>query len=144
MPFDGEIRSGFVGLDDMLLDMVEFSFAGGSRWAQRAVEVGDSHCLIGAAQYVARETGCESDRTIQYLSEAITKWQRRHRLIPSQNCDIDNVVGFNDAKGRRFAEIVAVIREARELAMVDEYVRRMERGIAPANVFLTAPAVSGG
>ncbi|HEY2535003.1 MAG TPA: hypothetical protein VGJ20_45055, partial [Xanthobacteraceae bacterium] len=38
------------------------------------------------------------------------------------------VMGFNDAHGRPFKDILAVIHEARELALVDAYVEAMEEG----------------
>lgn len=122
MPFDGEIiRRGFLGLEDMLLDMVEFSFEGGAKWMQgKEGNFKGQRCLIGAVRFVREQTGIRCDEMERYLARAIAIRSNNSRLTDSRA-----ITNFNDVRGRTFADIVAIIREARELAQVDEYVRRM-------------------
>ena len=129
MPFDGAKRTGFVSLEDMLLDMVEFALDGGNKWSQCLIEWGEHHCLFGAVEFVRRETNFGPDRVEELLVEAIRNWRGRRGRRPSyRNREPEEVIAdFNDALKRRFSEVVEVIREARELAQIDAYVKEMER-----------------
>ena len=75
--------------------------------------------------FVRNHTGYGPDRLPSLLSRAIDWWSIEHGRKPRSLSDWDNVSSFNDAKERTFADIVSVIRIARELAQVDEYVRLM-------------------
>ena len=126
MPFDGTAQRGYLGLDDALLDMVEFALDGGKQWCQRGLEIGDKRCLFGSALFVQHETGCFSVHVFRYLAQAIDRWRVRRGLAPLDLTDYYKIAAFNDGKDRSFEDIIAVIRNARELAQIDEYVRRME------------------
>jgi hypothetical protein len=123
MPFDGQMRTGFVSLDDMLLDMVELSFAGGKNWRQGDFARGNRRCLMEAIVVVRWETQARRDRVIEYLARAIRNWNLLNRKPPLEGGAPQVVVAFNDAHERTFADIVEVIRHARELTQVDAYIR---------------------
>jgi hypothetical protein len=116
MPFDGTTRTGFLGHDDMLLDMVEFALDGGRNWLQRAYKRGNRRCLLETVRLVRKETGSRNDRIIDYLAQGITNWKRRDGREATPFSPYAMIVGFNDATGREFSDIVEVIREARQLA----------------------------
>jgi hypothetical protein len=80
---------------------------------------------VGGVMFVRNHTGYGPDRLPSLLSRAIDWWSIEHGRKPRSLSDWDNVSSFNDAKERTFADIVSVIRIARELAQVDEYVRLM-------------------
>ena len=127
MPFDFLIKPVVNSETVLFLDMMEFALDGGKSWSRCAVETrAGRRCLLGAAQYVRRETNFGRERAVEYLARAIAAWQRRNSLTSSVCCDVDGVVEFNDAPGRKFSEILGIIREARELAMVDAYVAAIE------------------
>ena len=71
-------------------------------------------------------------RRISAANGRLSIWHEPSRLAAwnsltsSVCCDVDGVVEFNDAPGRKFSEILGIIREARELAMVDAYVAAIE------------------
>jgi hypothetical protein len=60
------------------------------------------------------------------VAQAIKNWRRRIGLPPSRLCEVDMISVFNDAAERTFADIVELIREAREVTQVDAYIARME------------------
>jgi hypothetical protein len=127
MPFDGEARPYVLSRGQtaarsaVVLDKVEFLLDGGAKWARRALETIDGRrCLLGAIQYVRHELGDEDDRAAEYLARAIDQWQLSKGLPPLGDGGDCSIMGFNDAHRRGFADIAAVLREARELAMVDK------------------------
>jgi hypothetical protein len=138
MPLDGQMRTGFVSLEDMLLDMVEFALDGGKKWTKRTLKVGNKRCLLGAVRFVRHETGYGPDHTEKYLARAINGWamRRNEERFLSESTDVlagrvdpsvCAIMAFNDAEKRTFRQVVEVIRDARELAQVDAYVAEMER-----------------
>jgi hypothetical protein len=69
MPFDGtskpSIGSG-ASQATIVLNMLEFFFDGGARWARRTYcTVDGKRCLLGALEYVRCETGHRDDRAVQ-------------------------------------------------------------------------------
>jgi hypothetical protein len=133
MPFDGEVRPYVVSggqaaaQSAVVLDRVEFFFDGGAKWARRALETIDGkRCLLGAIQHVRHELGNGDDRAAEYLAHAIDQWQRLKGLPPLGEGRDCSIMGFNDAHRRGFADIAAVLREARQLAMADTLVAAEE------------------
>ena len=133
MPFDGEARpcvlSGgqTAARSAVVLDKVEFLLDGGAKWARRTLETIDGRrCLLGAIQHVRHELGDKDDRAAEYLARAIDQWQIRKGLPPLGDGDDCSIMGFNDAHRRGFSDIATVLREARQLAMVDTLVAAEE------------------
>jgi hypothetical protein len=126
MPFDGEVRPHVLSggptaaQSAVVLDRVELLLDGGAKWARRALETIDGrHCLLGAIQHVRHELGNQDDRAAEYLARAIEQWQLSKGLPPLGEGGDCSIMGFNDAHRRGFADIAAVLREARQLAVSD-------------------------
>ena len=137
MPFDGEVRPHVLSggptaaQSAVVLDRVELLLDGGAKWARRALETVDGkRCLLGAIQHVRHELGTKDDRAAEYLARAIQEWQLRKGLPPLGDGGDCSIIGFNDAHRRGFADIAAVLREARQLAMVDTVATAAETGQA--------------
>jgi hypothetical protein len=123
MPFDAApavhslLPANGAGQSALVLDMVEFYFRGGERWAPGSSREGDRFCLLTAIEFVRRETGCHSDHSFYYLARAIDPdiavLARPDQMSPSL------IIAFNDAPGRTYAEIAAVLHTARALAEID-------------------------
>ena len=128
MPFDGTtakktrrpeqrikaIRSALV------LDMVEFFFRDGAMWVSGQWETCDGkRCLLQAVSFVRRQISSRADRAPAYLARAI----RDNDHIRPQ----DRIIAYNDARGRTYREIAALIREAKVLAEADAR-REPDRG----------------
>jgi hypothetical protein len=128
MPFDGQTRTRFMSPEDMLLDMVEFSFEGGKNWLREGFEKNDRRCLIGALIIVREQTHFGRDRVADYLVQAITTWNKKNRRSRHKETPNSIIIAFNDNEKRCFADIVEVIREARKLAREDAYVAQTEAG----------------
>ena len=86
MPFDGSIQrrvgllsTGYMAAQSaIVLDMIEFFFDGGRKWARRTLETSDGkRCLLGSIQYVQREIGYSDDHAVEYLARAINIRQMR-------------------------------------------------------------------
>ena len=126
MPFDGGTKSiaGLISAGQaarksaLVLDGMERFFDGGARWARREYETADRRCcLLGAIELVRREIGYSDDRAAEYLARAINLWQLRRHLPLLGESDHYSIIGFNDAHRRSFADIAAVLAEARRLAL---------------------------
>ena len=123
MPFDGttkpSVGSG-VSQSTIVLNMMEFFFDGGARWARRTYCTDDGkRCLLGALEYVRCETGYRDDRAVQYLARAIDLQQSAKSLPLLGNSDTVTIMGFNDSFGRSFADVAAVLSDAKQLAAID-------------------------
>jgi hypothetical protein len=123
MPFDGTTKP-FVGLgasqSTVVLNMMEFFFDGGARWARRTYCTDDGkRCLLGALEYVRCETGYCDDRAVQYLAHAINLRQLAKGLPLLGNTDTVTIMGFNDSFGRSFADVAAVLSDAKQLSAID-------------------------
>jgi hypothetical protein len=100
--------------------MMEFFFDGGARWARRTYCTDDGkRCLLGALEYVRGETGHRDDRAVQYLARAINLRQLAKGLPLLGNTNTVTIIGFNDSFGRSFADVVAVLNDAKQLAAID-------------------------
>jgi hypothetical protein len=124
MPFDAApvVRSplpdNVAGQSAFVLDMVEFYFRGGERWAPgSSSREGDRFCLLTAIQFVRREIGCHSDHSFYYLARAIDP-DIAALARPSQ-IGSSITIAFDKAPGRTYAEIAAVLRMATALAEMD-------------------------
>jgi hypothetical protein len=123
MPFDAApvVRSpladNIAGQSALVLDMVEFFFfEDGAKWNPRVFTNKDgARCLLGAIRFVRQQIACAPDRAPHYLVRAI------HPARPDfQRSDPQPVIfRFNDAPGRTYAEVAAVVRKAKELAEAD-------------------------
>ena len=137
MPFDGEVRpyvsSGgqTAAQSAVVLDRVECLLDGGAKWARRALATIDGrHCLLGAIQHARHGLEDKDERAAEYLVRAIDQWQLRKGLPPLGEGGDCSIIGFNDAHRRDFADIAAVLKEARQLAMADTLVAARETGHA--------------
>jgi hypothetical protein len=133
MPFDATpaarspLPDNIATQSALVLDMVESYFCGGVQWAQGiGSETGTHLCLLGAVNFVRRELGNCEDRAAEYLERAVDlKYpQCRRRLAKAflrirAPKTVDIVTNFNDARRRTFAEIVAVLHKAKEIAATD-------------------------
>lgn len=133
MPFDAApaVRSplpdNIATQSVLVLDMVELYFRGGAQWAQGiGSETGTHLCLLGAVNFVRRKLGSCEDQAAEYLERAIDlKYpQCRKRLAKAflrirTPKTVDIVTNFNDARRRTFADIVAVLHKAKEIAATD-------------------------
>ena len=63
--------------------------------------------------------GDKDERAAVYLARAINQWQLRKGLPPLGDGGDCSIIGFNDAHRRDFADIAAVLKEARQLARAD-------------------------
>ena len=123
MPFDAALAVGsplpvnIAGQSALVLDMVEFYFRGGERWAPGSIREGDRFCLLTAIEFVRREIGCHSDHSFYYLARAIDP-DIAARARPSQ-IGPSLTIAFDKAPGRTYAEIAAVLRTATALAEMD-------------------------
>ena len=123
MPFDGTSKQS-VGLSasqsTIVLNMMEFFFDGGARWARRTYCTDDGkRCLLGALEYVRCETGHHDDRAVQYLAHAINLRQLANGLPPLGDTNMVTIIGFNDSFGRSFADVAAVLSDAKQLSVID-------------------------
>src|SRR6201995_4721549 len=101
MPFDGHLRTGFVSLEDMLLDMVEFALDGGKKWGQGLGMSRKKLCLMQAVMFVRRQTRYGTDNADRYLAQAIGAWDARRGHRPSDEViPLNLIIEFNDVKGR--------------------------------------------
>lgn len=111
------LPANIAGKSALLLDMVEFYFRGGERRAPGLSREGDRFCLLTAIEFVRSEIGCHSDDAFHYLARAIDPeiavLARPDQMSPSL------VIAFNDAPGRTYAEIAAVLHTAKALAEMD-------------------------
>ena len=123
MPFDAApavhspLPANIAGQSALVLDMVEFYFRGGERWAPGSSREGGRLCLLTAIEFVRREIGCHSDHSFYYLARAIDPdiavLARPGQIGPSI------AIAFNNAPGRTYAEIAAVLHTAKALAEMD-------------------------
>jgi hypothetical protein len=74
-------------------------------------------CLLEAVQFARRQLGVQFDRAPDYLARAIRL--RREYYGDFHVGTEGTVLAFNDARGRRWRQIAAVIREAKALAEAD-------------------------
>jgi hypothetical protein len=118
MPFDAApVRSPLpdntAGQSALVLNMMEFYFRDGQRWAHRTwwEAAGEKRCLLGAVRFVRSEILSDRDQAEYYLARAIHPAQA--------NGSPTRVMQFNDAKGRTYPEIAAVLRKAKEMAEID-------------------------
>ena len=123
MPFDGtskpSVGSG-ASQATIVLNMMEYFFDGGVRWARRTYCTDDGkRCLLGALEYVRCETAHRDDCTVQYLARAINLRQLAKGLPLLGNTDTVTIIGFNDSFGRSFADVAAVLSDAKQLAAID-------------------------
>ena len=123
MPFDGtskpSVRSG-ASQSTIVLNMMEFFFDGGARWARRTYCTDDGkRCLLGALEYVRCETGHREDRAVQYLARAINLRQLAKGLPSLGDTNMVTIIGFNDSFGRSFADVAAVLSDAQRLSAID-------------------------
>ena len=123
MPFDGtskpSVRSG-ASPATIVLNMMEFFFDGGARWARRTYCTDDGkRCLLGALEYVRCETGHREDRAVQYLARAINLRQLAKGLPLLGNTNVVTIIGFNDSFGRSFADVAAVLSDAKQLSVIE-------------------------
>ncbi len=103
----------------LVLDMVEAFFQGGTLWTQYSAAAGNGErCLVEAIRHVRRQIGSRSDRALPYLARAIRQTCRDWRGVRESR---DVVEGYNDTRGRTYAEITFVIREAKKLAEADAW-----------------------
>jgi hypothetical protein len=123
MPFDGttakQIRrpkcDPTAAQSALVLDMVELFFRDGAKWAHGRWKAPDGkRCLIGAVRFVRRQVGSNADRAPTYLARAIPA-KDGPLLLDAVNA----IIGFNDAPGRTYPEIAAVICRAKLLAEAD-------------------------
>jgi hypothetical protein len=68
-------------------------------------------CLLQAVSFVRRQIGSRADRAPAYLARAI----RDNDYIRLQ----DRIIAYNDARGRTYPEIAALIHAAKALAEAD-------------------------
>jgi hypothetical protein len=123
MPFDAALAAlsplpdNIAGQSALVLDMVEFYFRDGERWAPRGGREGDRRCLLTAIEFVRCEIGWHRDHAFYYLARAIDPdiavLARPDQITPSF------AIAFNDAPGRTYPEIAAVLRTAKALAKMD-------------------------
>jgi hypothetical protein len=100
--------------------MIEIFFDGGARWARRTYCTDDGRrCLLGALEYARCETGHCDDRAVQYLARAINLRQLAKGLPLLGNTDTVTIMGFNDSFGRSFADVAAVLSDAKQLSAID-------------------------
>jgi hypothetical protein len=120
MPFDGASKTLVATQSMIVLGMIESFFEGGVRWARRTYCTGDGkRCLLGAIEHVRGETGFVDNRAAEYLAGAINLRQLSKGLPLLGDTATVTVIGFNDAFGRSYAEIVEVLSEAKTLATID-------------------------
>ena len=121
MPFDAApVRSplpdNIAGQSALVLDMVEFFFEDGAKWNPRTFTSRDgARCLLGAIRFVRQQIACAPDRAPHYLVRAIYP----ARLDFPRSDPQGVIFCFNDAPGRSYTEVAAVVRKARELAEAD-------------------------
>ena len=120
MPFDGTTAKTTRRLEQrttalrsaLVLDMVEFFFRDGAMWVSGQWETCDGkRCLLQAVSFVRQQIGSRADRAPAYLAHAI----RENNYIRPH----DRIIAYNDAHGRTYREIAALIREAKALAEAD-------------------------
>ena len=105
---------------DMLDLLLEF-FEGGKYWMKGDfVDDAENRCLVGAMRFIRTAHNLHGAPARHYLLRAMTPQDRRWGLI-----------AFNDF--RRFAQIDALIRKARQLAVADIEQQR-NRPLAGASI----------
>ena len=124
MPFDGttpakpQLAQLAAAQSALVLDVVEVSFRDGAKWARGTYCTLDGRrCLLEAVQFARRQLGVQFDRAPDYLARAIRL--RREYYGDFHVGTEGTVLAFNDARGRRWRQIAAVIREAKALAETD-------------------------
>jgi hypothetical protein len=120
MPFDGTTakktlrpkQRATAAQTALVLDMVEFFFRDGAMWTRHQWKTCDGkRCLVEAVRFVRQQIGSRADRAPAYLVRAI---HDNDHMQPQ-----DRIVAYNDARGRTYPEIAALIREAKWLAEAD-------------------------
>ena len=111
MPFDGipatDNRSALV------LEMMEDYLQGGARWMRGYHHNPEGRkCLLAAMKHVRKQLASQDDAVPAYLAKAI-EWPVGAEC-KGRHCAI--MMAFNDAPGRTYAEIEAVLHKAMELA----------------------------
>ena len=120
MPFDGASKTLVATQSMIVLGMIESFFEGGVRWARRTYCTGDGkRCLLGAIEHVRGETGFVDNRAAEYLAGAINLRQLSKGLPLLGDTATVTVIGFNDAFGRRYSDVLDVVSAAKELAAID-------------------------
>ena len=122
MPFDAApvVRSplpdNIAGQSALVLEAVEFFFEDGAKWNPQMFTRRDgARCLLGAIRFVRQQIACAPDRAPHYLARAIHP--ARPDILRSDPHPV--IFRFNDALGRTYAEVAAVVRKAKELAEAD-------------------------
>src|ERR1700760_1178568 len=117
MPFDGtttkttrrEKQRATAAQTALVPDMMEFFFRDGAMWTHHRWESCDGkRCLVAAMRFIRQQIGSHADRANVYLARAI----HDNNHLPPQ----ERIVAYNDAKGRTYPEIAALIHEAKALA----------------------------
>jgi hypothetical protein len=122
MPFDAApvVRSplpdNIARQSALVLEAVEFFFEDGAKWSPRTFTSRDAaRCLLGAIRFVRQHIACAPDRAPHYLVRAIHP--ARPDILRSDPQPV--IFRFNDAPGRTYDEVAAVVRKAKELAQAD-------------------------
>ena len=157
MPFDAApvVRSplpdNIAGQSALVLDMVEFYLRDGQRWAHRTwwQAAGEKRCLLGAIKFVRHDILSDRDQAEYYLARAIAP--AHANVSHSVNCPRRSskavelmisaiVMKFNDANGRSYSKIAAVLRAAKELAEADAkaWERNLGNELSRAGELVTA------
>ena len=159
MPFDAAplVRSplpdNIAGQSALVLDMTEFYFRDGQRWAhgewwQAARE---KRCLLGAVKFVRSEICSDGDQAEFYLARAIdpapanrsgtrtSEQSARKASVAARSTALRLLVSsivmrFNDTKGRSYSEIAAVLHKAKEMAAADAAAARRVREMCRASI----------
>jgi hypothetical protein len=144
-PVRSPLPDNIAGQSALVLDMVEFYFRGGERWLRGTWQRGEQRCLMGAVRFVRSEVLCYRDQAEVYLARAInppsanasparsrtprsrtkTNGQLARKASVAARSKVIElwcasiVMSFNDANGRTYSEIAAVLSTAKELAEAD-------------------------
>jgi hypothetical protein len=120
MPLDGTSKASVAAQSVIVLGMLEPFFDGGARWTRRTYCAPDgTRCLLGAIDHARCQTGLIDDRATEYLAGAINLRQLSKGLPPLGDTPSVTVIGFNDAFGRRYSDVLDVVSAAKELAAID-------------------------
>ena len=135
MPFDGTtpakplLAQISAAQSALVLGVVEVSFRDGARWARGTYCTPDGRrCLLEAVQFARRQISAQVDRAPDYLARAIRLRRGYGDLYLGTE---GTVLAFNDARGRKWRQIAAVIRKAKALAEAEAQPR--EHIAAPAD-----------
>jgi len=125
VPFDGTVirkrrlpkRDPSGAQSALVLDMAAFFFQDGKLWTRQHWKTrAGARCLVEAVRFVRQEIGSRDDRALGYLARAIRESSGDWRVGGASQ---DLIVGYNDTKGRTYAEIADVLRRAKQLAEAD-------------------------